>query len=75
MIGGFEQPTSGAIRLGGEDVDRLPPYERDVNMVFQSYALFPHLTVADNVAFGLRMRRSPGGDRARVARGARAGRR
>jgi spermidine/putrescine transport system ATP-binding protein len=53
MIGGFDQPSSGAIYLGGTDVSHLPPYKRDVNTVFQSYALFPHLTVADNVAFGL----------------------
>ena len=54
MIGGFDEPSSGAIYLGGTDVSHLPPYKRDVNTVFQSYALFPHLTVADNVAFGLR---------------------
>ena len=57
MIGGFEQPTSGLIELGGEEVASLPPYKRDVNTVFQSYALFPHLTVFENVAFGLRRRR------------------
>jgi spermidine/putrescine transport system ATP-binding protein len=54
MIGGFDEPSSGAIYLGGTDVSHLPPYRRDVNTVFQSYALFPHLSVADNVAFGLR---------------------
>jgi spermidine/putrescine transport system ATP-binding protein len=54
MVGGFEQPTSGKIFLGGEDITWTPPYKRDVNTVFQSYALFPHLTVFDNVAFGLR---------------------
>jgi spermidine/putrescine transport system ATP-binding protein len=53
MIGGFEQPTSGRILLADRDVVGLPPYKRDVNTVFQSYALFPHMTVADNVAFGL----------------------
>src|SRR5881398_4091549 len=53
MIGGFEDPTAGSIYLGGSDVTDLPPYRRDVNTVFQSYALFPHLTVAENVAFGL----------------------
>ncbi len=58
MIGGFEEPTSGLIELGGRDVSALPPYRRDVNTVFQSYALFPHLTVYENVAFGLRRRRS-----------------
>jgi len=54
MIGGFEQPDEGAIVLGGVDVVGLPPHKRDVNTVFQSYALFPHLTVFENVAFGLR---------------------
>jgi spermidine/putrescine transport system ATP-binding protein len=56
MIGGFEEPTSGAILLGDDDVTRLPPYKRDVNTVFQSYALFPHLSITENVAFGLRRR-------------------
>ncbi len=54
MIGGFESPSCGAIYLGGEDVSRQPPYKRDVNTVFQSYALFPHLDIFENVAFGLR---------------------
>lgn len=54
MIGGFESPTSGAIYLGGEDVSAQPAYRRDVNTVFQSYALFPHLDIFENVAFGLR---------------------
>jgi spermidine/putrescine transport system ATP-binding protein len=54
MIGGFEQPTSGLIELQGQDVTWLPPYKRHVNTVFQSYALFPHLTIYENVAFGLR---------------------
>ena len=54
MIGGFEQPTSGLIELKGADVTFLPAHERDVNTVFQSYALFPHLTIYENVAFGLR---------------------
>jgi len=56
MIGGFEQPTSGLIELHGEDVTWLPPYQRQVNTVFQNYALFPHLTIYENVAFGLRRR-------------------
>ena len=60
MIGGFEEPTSGRILLGEQDVSSLPPYRRDVNTVFQSYALFPHLTIADNVGFGLR-RKGVGG--------------
>jgi spermidine/putrescine transport system ATP-binding protein len=59
MIGGFETPTSGAIYLGGDDVSRLPPYKRDVNTVFQSYALFPHLDIFENVAFGLRRKGLP----------------
>jgi spermidine/putrescine transport system ATP-binding protein len=54
MIGGFEQPTEGTIELAGQDVTWLPAYKRNVNTVFQSYALFPHLTIAENVAFGLR---------------------
>jgi len=53
MIGGFEEPTAGSIYLGDVDVVGTPPYRRDVNTVFQSYALFPHMTVFDNVAFGL----------------------
>jgi spermidine/putrescine transport system ATP-binding protein len=54
MIGGFEQPTEGSIFLGDREVSGLPAYKRDVNTVFQSYALFPHLSVFENVAFGLR---------------------
>ena len=54
MIGGFEEPTAGAIYIGDDNVAGLPPYRRDVNTVFQSYALFPHLSVFENVAFGLR---------------------
>jgi spermidine/putrescine transport system ATP-binding protein len=54
MIGGFEEPTAGTIYLGDEPVSGKPPYKRDVNTVFQSYALFPHLTIFENVAFGLR---------------------
>jgi spermidine/putrescine transport system ATP-binding protein len=61
MIGGFEQPTDGQIYLGEREVSGLPAYKRDVNTVFQSYALFPHLSVFENVAFGLR-RRSVRGD-------------
>jgi spermidine/putrescine transport system ATP-binding protein len=62
MIGGFEEPTGGTIYLGDVDVTGLPPYKRDVNTVFQSYALFPHLTLFENVAFGLRRRGVKGGD-------------
>jgi spermidine/putrescine transport system ATP-binding protein len=57
MIAGFELPTSGRVLLEGVDVSRVPPYRRNVNTVFQQYALFPHMTVADNVAFGPRSRR------------------
>jgi len=57
MIGGFEEPTSGLIELDGKDVTWLPPYRRNVNTVFQNYALFPHLTIFENVAFGLRRRK------------------
>jgi spermidine/putrescine transport system ATP-binding protein len=60
MIGGFEEPTAGTIYLGDRTVTGLPPYKRDVNTVFQSYALFPHLTIFENVAFGLRRKRIRG---------------
>ena len=59
MIAGFETPTAGRILLEGEDVSRTPPYRRNVNTVFQQYALFPHMNVFDNVAFGLRSRKFP----------------
>ncbi|MDQ2934819.1 MAG: ABC transporter ATP-binding protein [Chloroflexota bacterium] len=62
MVGGFEETTAGTIYLGETDVTLLPPFKRDVNTVFQSYALFPHLTVYENVAFGLRRRRVPDGE-------------
>lgn len=55
MIGGFEEPTTGQIILNGQDVTYTPPYKREVNMVFQDYALFPHMTVGQNIAYGLRM--------------------
>ena len=55
MIAGFEQPTAGRVLLDGVDVSGRPPYRRDVNTVFQNYALFPHMTVAENVAYPLRM--------------------
>jgi ABC-type Fe3+/spermidine/putrescine transport system ATPase subunit len=63
MVAGFEHPDGGTLLIGGRDVAGLPPYRRDVNTVFQSYALFPHLSVVDNVAYGLRQRRE--GRRAR----------
>jgi putative spermidine/putrescine transport system ATP-binding protein len=56
IIAGFERPDSGRVELNGADVTRRPPYERDVNTVFQDYALFPHMTVADNVEYGLRVK-------------------
>jgi spermidine/putrescine transport system ATP-binding protein len=59
MIAGFESPSAGRILLDGEDVSRTPPYRRNVNTVFQQYALFPHMNVFDNVAFGLRSKRFP----------------
>jgi spermidine/putrescine transport system ATP-binding protein len=62
MIGGFEEPTAGAIFLGDREVSGTPPYKRDVNTVFQSYALFPHLTIFENVAFGLRRKGARGGE-------------
>ena len=65
MIGGFETPTAGRVLLDGRDVTHVPPYRRDVNQVFQSYALFPHLSVRDNIAFGLRMKKVPPAEVAR----------
>jgi putative spermidine/putrescine transport system ATP-binding protein len=59
MIAGFVAPTMGRVRIGGKDVTTLPPWKRNAGMVFQSYALFPHLSVAENVAFGLEMRNVP----------------
>ena len=56
MIAGFEQPTAGTIELFGQDVTKKAPFDRDVNTVFQDYALFPHMSVLDNVAYGLRVR-------------------
>ena len=60
-IAGFESPDSGTVRIGGEDVTGEPPEERDVGIVFQSYALFPHMSVRENVGYGLRFRDPPGG--------------
>src|SRR6204780_1636426 len=59
MLGGFETPTPGRILIDGEDMTGVPPYERPVNMMFQSYALFPHMNVEQNVAFGLKQDRLP----------------
>jgi putative spermidine/putrescine transport system ATP-binding protein len=63
MIAGFEHPTSGSIQLYGEEVANLPPYERDVNTVFQDYALFPHMNVGQNVAYGLMVKKVPKAER------------
>jgi putative spermidine/putrescine transport system ATP-binding protein len=65
MIAGFEEPTQGRVMLHGEDVTGRAPFERDVNTVFQDYALFPHMTVGDNVGYGLMIRKVPKRDRAR----------
>jgi len=59
IIAGFVEPTSGNVHLGGHDITALPPWKRNAGLVFQSYALFPHMTVAENVAFGLEMRKTP----------------
>jgi putative spermidine/putrescine transport system ATP-binding protein len=59
LIAGFELPTAGTVTLAGRDVSRLPPFDRDVNTVFQEYALFPHMTVLQNVEYGLRVRKVP----------------
>jgi putative spermidine/putrescine transport system ATP-binding protein len=65
MIAGFERPDAGTIRLGGRDVTRVAPYDRDVNTVFQDYALFPHMNVGENVGYGLKVKRTPRAERAR----------
>src|SRR5919108_6277151 len=59
LIAGFERPDTGRIELGGRDVTRVPPYLRETNTVFQDYALFPHMTVAQNIAYGLRIKGVP----------------
>ena len=63
LIAGFERPDAGVVELGGRDISRVPPYSRDVNTVFQDYALFPHMTVAENVQYGLRVQRVPKAER------------
>src|SRR5687767_4982376 len=65
MIAGFEVPDEGLVELAGDDVVRLPPYERAVNTVFQDYALFPHMSVGDNVEYGMRVKRVDKSERAR----------
>ena len=72
MIAGFELPTAGRVLLHGRDVTSLAPFERDVNTVFQDYALFPHMTVGENVAYGLVVRKVAEA-RARAPRRGRAG--
>ena len=59
IIGGFETPSEGQVLFGGQDISALPPYKRRVNTVFQKYALFPHLNVYDNIAFGLKLKKLP----------------
>ncbi len=74
MLAGFERPTEGRILLDGVDITDMPPYERPINMMFQSYALFPHMTVAQNIAFGLKQDKLPAAEiDARVRRHAHAG--
>ena len=63
MIAGFERPDSGKIELGGQDVTSMPPHMRNTNTVFQDYALFPHMTVGENIGYGLRIKRVPGAER------------
>ena len=65
MIAGFELPDSGTVELGGRDVGDLPPYDREVNTVFQDYALFPHMSVAENVEYGMRVRGTAKDERAK----------
>ncbi len=67
LIAGFERPDAGSIELGGKDVAGMPPFDRPVNTVFQDYALFPHMTVQENVEYGLRVKRVPRDDRRRRA--------
>ena len=74
MIAGFEEPDAGSVELAGRDVSDLPPYDREVNTVFQDYALFPHMTVAENVEYGMRVRKVARSERAKPRhRGARDG--
>src|SRR3989442_12357296 len=70
MLAGLEEISDGEIRIGDRVVNEVPPRDRDIAMVFQNYALYPHLTVFENLAFGLRRRRVPGADIDRRVRGA-----
>jgi putative spermidine/putrescine transport system ATP-binding protein len=67
LIAGFEQPTAATVAIHGKDMAGVPPYDRDVNTVFQDYALFPHMTVAENVAYGLMIKKVPAAERAKRA--------
>src|SRR4051794_38630778 len=67
LVAGFEPPTAGTIRLGGEEVTDRPPYDRDVNTVFQDYAIFPHMSVLQNVEYGLRVKKVPRAERRKRA--------
>ncbi len=67
LIAGFEQPTGGSVLVHGKDMAGVPPYDRDINTVFQDYALFPHMTVAENVAYGLMIKKVPAAERAKRA--------
>ena len=67
LIAGFEQPTRGVVAIHGRDMHGVPPYDRDVNTVFQDYALFPHMSVLENVAYGLMIRKVPAAERAKRA--------
>ena len=58
MIAGFEEPTSGSILIEGQNIENKEPFERNINTVFQSYALFPHMTIYDNIAYGLKMKKA-----------------
>ena len=70
MIAGFEDPDSGSIKLNGEEITHLPPYDRDVNTVFQDYALFPHMDVITNIEYGLRVKKVPKDERREKANAA-----
>ncbi len=70
MIAGFERPDAGTIELGGRDVTSLPPHLRETNTVFQDYALFPHMSVSDNIGYGLRIKGVPAKERRERVEGA-----
>ena len=62
MLAGFEQPTSGSVYFNGQDITEIPPHKRNINTVFQKYALFPHLNVFGNIAYGLKLKLVPDGE-------------